>query len=185
MALPGKFLLHAAITLGLLIIVGGIGAAAVVLGGVYDIAAIYQHTQPVYTVLHLAMKQSVRRRSAAIEPPALDDAALVARGFPLYQDHCAPCHGAPGVAPAAFGKGMNPLPPNLVETGREWPARDIYWVVENGIRMTGMPAWKFRFSEEELWAVTAFVQGLPALSPRDYAEMDRRAGPYSASRNAR
>jgi mono/diheme cytochrome c family protein len=176
MAPSGKFLIHAAITLGLLGGIGIVGAAIVVFGGVYDVAAIHQHTRPVYATLALALERSVEVRAAGIDPPALDDPALVERGFRIYRDQCVPCHGAPGVPPADLGKGMLPLPANLAQTAREQSPKFIYWVVANGIRMTGMPAWQFRLDERDLWAVVAFVERLPELSPKEYGEWERRVG---------
>jgi mono/diheme cytochrome c family protein len=47
----------------------------------------------------------------------------------------------------------------------------LYWVVKNGIKMTGMPAWEFRMSDAEIWSVVAFLKALPLLSPRSYAQL--------------
>jgi mono/diheme cytochrome c family protein len=175
MAPTRKFLLHAAITLAVLAAAGVLGAAAIILLGVYDVAAIHQHTRPVYELLDFALKRSVAARSNHIAVPPLSDPALMERGFRIYRDKCAQCHGAPGIARDDIGRGMLPLPANLVETARAAPPGFIYWVVANGIRMTGMPAWRFRLDEEELWAVVAFVERLPVLSPGAYAEMARQA----------
>jgi cytochrome c2 len=63
---------------------------------------------------------------------------------------------------------MTPLPAPLVQTGREWSAGEIFWVVKYGIKMTGMPAWQFRMSEEDIWSVVALLQRLPYFSPDGY-----------------
>lgn len=172
---PGKFLTHAVLTVALLGVLGLAGAAVVLFRGIYNVAAIYQHTGPVYELLDFALHRSVAVRANAIVPPMLDEKGLYERGFRIYRDHCVQCHGAPGVPRAAIGQGMLPLPNNLVQTAREHPAGYIYWVVANGIRMTGMPAWQFRLNERELWAVTGFVERLPELSPRAYGELERQA----------
>ncbi len=158
-----------------LLILGGLGLAAALGGawfvwaGIYNPAASLQHTAPVYWVLNLAMRQAVQRHGRDIRVPALSDPVLVARGAQLYRAHCVQCHGAPGIAPDAFALGMTPLPANLALTAREWkdPA-ELYWVIKYGIKMSGMPAWEFRLDDADLWAVTAFVNTLPGLSPRDY-----------------
>ncbi|MBP1149957.1 MULTISPECIES: c-type cytochrome [unclassified Methylocaldum] len=176
MAPSRKFLIHALITLVILGGFGVLGAAIVVLTGVYNVAAIYQHTWPVYEMLDFALDRSVSARLGGIAAPPLDDPLLAERGFRIYRDKCAQCHGAPGVPPDDAGKGMLPLPNNLAQTAREKSAEYIYWVVANGIRMTGMPAWQYRLDEEELWAVVAFVERLPEFSPKEYAEWDRKTG---------
>lgn len=146
------------------------GAAAVVWGGLYDVAATEQHTQPVYSMLETTMRQSVRLRARGIEPPSLADEGLVLRGAACFRDKCQQCHGGPGVAQGDIGKSMQPLPGPLVDARRRWNARELYWVTKHGIKMSGMPAWEFHLAEQDLWAVVAFVQRLPDLTPRQYAE---------------
>lgn len=145
-----------------------VAAAAVIYGGLYDISATDQHLAPTYRVLDVAMRRSIARRAADIAVPPLDEPSILERGLALYDAHCVQCHGAPGVAPEPFALGLTPAPANLAHTARAWPPADIYWVVRNGIKMTGMPAWQFRLAEADLWAVVAFVEKLPELSPRDY-----------------
>ncbi len=143
-------------------------AATLFYAGVYDISATDQHLAPTYWLLDTGMKRSVRQRAAAITVPDLAQPGQVQRGVALYAQHCVQCHGAPGVAPEPFALGMTPTPANLAHTAREWPAAEIFWVVKEGIKMTGMPAWRYRMSEEDLWAVVAFVRELPKLSPEQY-----------------
>ncbi len=150
----------------------GIAAAVGMLRtGVYNVAATEQHIEPTYRLLEIGMRASVRQRANAIAVPAIEDAATIASGYTLYREHCVQCHGAPGVAPAPFALGLNPPPANLAYTAREWPAQELYWVVKHGIRMTGMPAWDYRMSESELWAVVAFLRRMPLLTPDEYAKL--------------
>jgi mono/diheme cytochrome c family protein len=144
------------------------GAAAMLYGGLYDISASDQHLAPTYWALDTAMRHAVRRRAGDISVPPLDDERLVARGLAHFRAHCVECHGAPGVAPAPFALGMTPAPANLVHTARAWQPAELFWVIKYGIKMTGMPAWEFRMPEEELWAIVAFMQRLPQLSPAQY-----------------
>lgn len=145
------------------------GGALFIYSGFYNVAATEQHTAPVYWLLNAAMRRSVQHRVDEISVPPLTDPALVARGLPLYRLHCVQCHGAPGVAPEGFALGMMPLPANLALTAREWknPA-EIFWVAKFGIKTSGMPAWEFRLSDEELWAIVAFVRTLSLQSPKEY-----------------
>ncbi|HEX5129815.1 MAG TPA: c-type cytochrome [Usitatibacter sp.] len=144
-------------------------AGSALVGGLYDISATDQHLRPTYWAIDTASRRSVKVRARSITPPKLDEAARVERGLALFRDHCVQCHGAPGVAPAAFAFGMTPAPANLVDTGRTWSAAEIYWTVRNGFKMTGMPAWRYRMADEQLWDVVAFVAtALPRLSPVEY-----------------
>ena len=159
------------------------GAACVVLGGLYDVAANTPHYQPVHTLLETAMRQSVRLRARDIRPPPLDDAQLVTRGAACYRAKCVQCHGAPGVAQGDIGKSMQPLPGPLVDARQRWHARELYWVTKNGIRMSGMPAWEYRLSDEDLWALVAFLQHLPDMTPQQYAQQ-AQAGEVTVSPGA-
>lgn len=155
--------------LGLAVLALG-GAAAVVYGGLYNVSATQQHYQPVYSLLEAAMHNSVRLRARNIEPPALDGPQLLQRGAACFRDKCVQCHGGPGVAQGDIGKSMQPLPGPLVDARQRWLPRELYWVTRHGIRMSGMPAWEFRLDERDLWAVVAFMQVLPDLTARQFAE---------------
>jgi len=158
----------AAATLALSAGAACLGAAGVVLGGLYDVAASTQHTQAVYSLMETAFERSVRRRARSIQAPALGAPDQLVRGATCYRDHCLACHGAPGVAPGPAALAMQPLPGPLVDAAALWRPRDLYWITRNGIRMTGMPAWEYRLSEADLWAVTAFVARLSQLAPAEW-----------------
>lgn len=155
-------------------------AAAMVFGGLYDVASTTQHWQPTYSIVETAMRQSVRLRARDIAEPPLADEAMALRGAGCFRDKCVQCHGAPGVAQDDIGKSMQPLPGPLVDARRHWRARELYWLTRNGIRMSGMPAWEFRLREEELWELVAFMQRLPDLDAAHYADWMRRAPPEPA-----
>src|SRR5690606_38415338 len=97
-------------------------------------------------------------------------------GLALFRSHCVQCHGAPGVAPEPFALGMTPAPANLAITARAWSPAEMFWIVKYGAKMTGMPAWKYRLDDREIWDVVAFLTELPALSPRRYAELADESG---------
>jgi mono/diheme cytochrome c family protein len=161
------------LTVAVLGLAGAAAGALVVYGGLYNVAATVQHTQPVYSLLETAMHQSVKMRARNIETPPLDDERMVMRGAACFRDKCVQCHGAPGVAQGDIGKSMQPLPGPLVDARHHWKPRELYWLTKHGIKMSGMPAWEYRLSEEELWSVVAFLARLPDLTPQQYAEATR------------
>lgn len=170
-----------------LLLLAGSAVLAFIYSGVYDVAATRQHTALVYWAFTTTLRESIRRHAAreAPEPPDLADAQLVATGLVLYDGHCASCHGAPGVAPHSLGLGMTPPPPNLVLRGRERTPGELYWTVTNGIKMTGMPAWEYRMTERERWAVVAFLKTLPGLAPAEYRAQRGRLVPAQAGLGAK
>ena len=150
-------------------------AAAFIYSGLYDISATDEHTPPVYWLLELTMRRSVHLRANRSLVPELTGSDTIENGFRHYQARCVQCHGAPGISPDGAALGMRPLPGYLVPTAREWSAAEIYWVVKHGIKMTGMPAWKYRLSDEEIWQVVAFVhRRLPYVTAEEYREMAQR-----------
>lgn len=172
------------VVLVLLAVVAVAGPLIFIYSGAYDVAATRQHTTPVYWALITTLRRSIQAHAAreAPQPPDLGDPELVQKGLVLYDTYCVPCHGGPGIAPSPMGLGMTPPPPNLVPWGRDWAAREIYWTVTNGIKMTGMPAWEFRMTERERWAVVAFVKAMPAVSPSEYKAQRPKLVPASIRR---
>ena len=173
-------------TVGIVILLlfasGAAGAALFVYSGMYNIAATAQHTKPVYQLLDYAMRRSVKTRADSLAVPDLAGQQRIRSGAGHYRKHCLQCHGAPGVAPDGLAFGMTPAPANLVSTAREWKAADIFWVVRHGIKMSGMPAWEYKLSDEEIWDIVAFVRYMPTLSPKEYAAFSRELPDQPGSR---
>jgi mono/diheme cytochrome c family protein len=158
----------------LLALLGLAAGWAFVHSGVYDVSATVPHTRPVHRLLELAMHRSVQRHAAVVELPAaaLQDPQRQLLGAACFRSHCVQCHGGPGVAQSPFAQGMQPVPGSLIGAARDWRPQELYWTVRYGIKMSGMPAWEFRLSEDELLGVVAFVsQRLPLLTPLQYRQL--------------
>lgn len=155
----------------------GTAGALVAYSGIYNVAAVTQHYGPTYRLFEFGLMRSVKRHAAGIEAPPLDDPQLVARGLVRFRENCVLCHGAPGVAPAPFALGMTPVPGNLAHTAREWTPAEMFWVTKHGIKMAGMPAWQFRLSDDDIWAVVAFLRRLPSISALQYRALPDTADP--------
>ncbi len=149
----------------------GAGALAFVFSGIYPIAASRPHTLFSRLLLTTMMVHAVKRNAAGIRAPRLDDPELIRRGILQYHTDCEICHGAPGVAAAQLGRGINPDPPRLVKVAAKWSDGEIYWIVRNGMKMSGMPSMGAGKSERDLWALVAFVRRMAWLAPAEYARM--------------
>ncbi|HTF45262.1 MAG TPA: cytochrome c [Terriglobales bacterium] len=94
------------------------------------------------------------------EPATPADERNFLEGATIYKENCAVCHGLPGKEKTAIAEGMFPHPPQLfrgvgVTDDEPW---ESYWRVENGIRMTGMPGFKERLTETQIWQVSVLVK---------------------------
>jgi mono/diheme cytochrome c family protein len=153
---------------------GAIAATVVLQAGWYDASAIRPHFQPVHTLIERGMERSVRFHARAVAmPPGPAPAQAVARGGTLFRQNCEQCHGGPGVAMGVIGLSMQPVPGPLVDAARRWEAREIFWITANGIKMSGMPAWRFHLTEREIWDVVAFLGALPGMTTVEYAAIPK------------
>jgi len=90
---------------------------------------------------------------------------------------CFSCHGAPGHKPSEIGRGLNPKPPQLdAEEIQGRSDAELYWIIKNGVRMTGMPAFGPTHEEKELWSIIAFLRRLPEMDAKAYDAMVEAAG---------
>lgn len=154
------------------------GLAAIVLAGflfawsgLYSVAASRGHWAVTNTVLTFGMQNSVRTHALGIEVPPLDSEDLSTLGAAHFHSGCAFCHGAPGVPISPIAQSMLPSPPDLSTSMREWRDRELFWIVKNGLKYTGMPAWAAQQRDDEVWAVIAFLRRLPTLDAAAYREL--------------
>jgi mono/diheme cytochrome c family protein len=125
--------------------------------------------------------RTVEVRSADVPPaPAFGPQRVIA-GFRQYDAECVRCHGAPGVARDRWADWMNPSPPYLMDASRRLDARQLFWLVCHGAKMTGMPAWGSHRSDDDIWSLVAFLRALPYVPAAGYADLRRAyAGPDPA-----
>jgi cytochrome c2 len=69
---------------------------------------------------------------------------------------------------------MLPIASNLAQSAREWPPEWLYYVTKKGVRMSGMPAWEYRMSEQGLWSTVAFLTQLPFMTRAEFEKMAAR-----------
>lgn len=140
----------------------------IVLTGGYNVAATERHTTIGGWVLDTTFRNSVQGRADAIDPPRFTQ-AMVAAGAGEYKAMCAQCHGGIGEGRAGWAQGMRPKPPPLASAAREWSEAEVFWLVTNGVRMTGMPAFGPTHDEATRWNLVAFVKAMPEMTASDYA----------------
>jgi len=92
--------------------------------------------------------------------PANEDA--VSEGRKLYLQSCAICHATDGHGHTELGRGMYPPAMDLTSPHvQHWTDAELFWIIQNGVRLTGMPSWKSTISEDDTWKLVNFIHSLP------------------------
>jgi mono/diheme cytochrome c family protein len=156
--------------IGLLAMIAVILVGGYFFGGFFDVGASWEDPKPVAAALTRVRTASIARRAHANPPMPLDEATTISTGARHYAKYgCSSCHGAPGVEWLKFSEGLNPGPPDLKKVANERAPAELFWVVKNGIRMTGMPSFsKAGVPDTEVWQIVAFLKKLPSVSEADY-----------------
>lgn len=121
-------------------------------------------------VLEETQEHSVKAQASRITEPDLASASVPLGAF-HFREMCLTCHGGPGTPRSEIGEGLNPTPPDLTLAAQELKPREIYWIVQNGIRMTGMPAFGPTHNDRALRAMVAFVLRLPGMSVQEFGAL--------------
>ena len=160
----------------LLLVIVIVAAGVAIWLGVYDVGTGNHDNAAMNWVLDTAMTRSVASHARGIKAPDLTHPAMIESGFQHYRAMCVECHGAPGVPRGEIAKGLFPEAPDLSESASDWTPEQLYWIIKHGLKFTAMPAWGPTHDEKALWAMTAFVAGLPHMSPSQYHDMEVKAG---------
>ena len=155
---------------GLFATLGGTAAAVFFFGGYYSVAGTAWEPGVVKWALVHVREASVERHAKDSPPFSLNDPAIVQAGARAFSERgCVNCHGGPGVQWAKFSEGLHPDPPDLKELANDRAPQQLFWVIKNGINMTGMPSFgSIEVPDREIWTIVAFVKKLPSVSADDY-----------------
>jgi thiosulfate dehydrogenase len=129
---------------------------------------------------HGALNARIGKDPHTDPAPVPANEATYLAGADVYKQNCAVCHGLPGEPQTAIAHGMFPKPPELFHgTGvTDDPAWETYWKAKNGIRLTGMPAFKAALNDTQLWQVSVLLANADKISPAVKAVL---VGPPSAT----
>jgi mono/diheme cytochrome c family protein len=119
----------------------------------------------------LATPSHVRSTKNPLEPTE----AVLTEGLEHFADHCAICHANNGSGDTEIGRGLYPPAPDMrAAATQELSDGELFSIIENGIRLTGMPAWGTGTpgGERASWALVHFVRRLPTLTDEDISRME-------------
>jgi mono/diheme cytochrome c family protein len=131
---------------------------------------------------HIAMSaldNSVERHAPRVHNPVPPPVENLTEAMQIYTMNCALCHGGIDRQPSTLEKSFYPPPPNLIlhpPDDAEW---HVFYVIQNGVRYSGMPAWDKTLSEPDIWKLTAFLTRVEKLPPavQDYWKKSSGASP--------
>ena len=168
--------------IGALAIIVAIGASVFFFGGFYSVAGTAEDSSAVTWALTKVRTASIDRHAQDKPPSSINEAASVQAGAKAFAAQgCPTCHGGPGVSWAKFSEGLHPDPPDLKEVVGDISPAQLFWVVKNGINMTGMPSFaQAGAKDEEIWSIVAFLKKLPSVSEADYKAWTNSEAPAAS-----
>jgi thiosulfate dehydrogenase len=115
-------------------------------------------------IARMALKARIEKESPKNAAIPVSPENMIS-GAKIYHDNCAFCHGVKGQEKTPAAEGMFPKPPQLF-TGHgvtDDPPGETYWKTANGIRLTGMPAYKQSLSDQQMWEVSIMLANADKL----------------------
>ena len=117
----------------------------------------------------------IARHARSLQNPVSYSDEIVAAGRAHFADHCAVCHSNDGSGETEMGRGLYPRAPDMrASPTQELSDGELFWIIENGIRFTGMPAWGTGTKEgqDASWHLVHFIRRLPKLTKAEIEEME-------------
>lgn len=133
-------------------------------------------------VIARAMRDLAMPASAKNEKnPFSANREVLAAAQAHFADHCATCHANNGSGDTEIGKSLYPKAPDMrLPQTQDLTDGELYYIIHNGVRLTGMPAWGESDQDDDSWKLVVFIRHLPQLTPEEEKEMER-ANPKTES----
>jgi mono/diheme cytochrome c family protein len=107
---------------------------------------------------------------------------MIAEADEHFVEHCATCHGVDGRGDTVIGKNLYPKVPDVSAADtQQLSDGELYYVIYNGIRLTGMPAWGSEDKPEAIWDLVALIRRLPKPSPEELKRLQMATSQESTS----
>ena len=119
-----------------------------------------------------ARKMAVPSAYRQLRNPITPSTENIRAGMEHFADHCATCHANDGGGQTFFGKGLYPKPPDFRAAGTQNKSDGaLYYTIQNGVRLSGMPAFGEAHTPEKTWRLVLFIRHLPQITPEELNEM--------------
>jgi mono/diheme cytochrome c family protein len=118
---------------------------------------------------------AIRLRTRGLTNPVPVSEEALAEGRAHFADHCASCHGNDGSGNTEMGRGLYPRAPDMrLPATQNLSDGELFYIIENGVRLTGMPGWSTGTAsgEESTWHLVHFIRHLPRLTADELEGME-------------
>lgn len=163
----------------LVVLFASVGLVALVGGAVFVVRGISARPEPASLEIRFARAARHRLIPAAARSapnPVTATPEVLAFGMAHFADHCATCHGNDGRGQTVFGRKMFPRAPDMTRAEtQELSDGELFWIIENGVRLTGMPGFgdDDPANDTETWHLVQFIRHLRKITPEELVEMER------------
>ncbi len=166
----------------LLSVIGAVAIASAIVGLVmlalmvrHGVSARDQPSTAEAVAATMIRRWSVPAREKERRNPVIMTPELFSQARAHWADHCASCHANDGSGRTEIGRNLYPKPPDMRQPITQGQSDgELYYVIQNGVRLTGMPAWGAAGHEDqETWALVAFIRTLPTLTPDDIKQLEQ------------
>jgi mono/diheme cytochrome c family protein len=118
---------------------------------------------------------AIRMRVRGLSDPVPVTEATIMEGMEHFADHCAVCHANDGSGNSEMGRGLYPRAPDMrLPATQDLSDAELFYIIENGVRLTGMPGWSTGTKEGETssWHLVHFIRHLPKLTAAEVEHME-------------
>jgi mono/diheme cytochrome c family protein len=125
-------------------------------------------------VARTARKLSIPATGRDSKNPFAPTVEILTEARAHFADHCAMCHANDGSGKTEIGQNLYPKPPDMRQPETQnLTDGQLYYIIHNGIRLTGMPAWGAPVGDDDSWKLVLFIRHLPRMNPEEIKEMEQ------------
>jgi mono/diheme cytochrome c family protein len=116
------------------------------------------------SLANAAKDVTIPLEAGKMKNPLPESDEVVSQGQAVFLGSCAQCHGADARGDTGIGRNMNPPAMDLTSAHvQHWSDAELFWIIQNGVHLTGMPSWKSTISENDTWKLARFIHNLSHL----------------------
>lgn len=157
------------------VVIVGIACSALLASAVRSGLSARDQPSAIETVAARSIRRlAVPRRSRELPNPIAFSPQVFADARAHFADHCATCHANDGSGDTTIGRNLYPKAPDMrLEDTQRMTDGELYFIIQNGIRLSGMPAWGKEGDENDQdgWKLVHFIRHLKDLTPEQLKEM--------------